>query len=116
MMEETLILRGIALFATLAGIQQWLAENVSLFDAFFLLLVTAFLMSLEHDYVKFRERKESPTHAKHESKSISEKRPGEKEPSCPDPHHSPFLEFFPNVSMLPLPNAAAFNPFSITPF
>ncbi|MEK6958954.1 MAG: hypothetical protein AABW59_02805 [archaeon] len=98
-MEETLIIRGVALFATLAGIQQWFAQNVSLFDAFFLLLVAAFLISLEHDYIKYREKRDSPSHAKYEKVHGTKESPGEQEPSCSKPYHSPFLDFGPHVNM-----------------
>jgi hypothetical protein len=51
-MEKTLLIRGLAMFSTLIGIQQWLARDVSFTDFLFLLLVTAFLLTVENDYKK----------------------------------------------------------------
>ena len=56
-MEQTILLKGIALFATLTGIQQWLSNAVALFDIIFIALIVAFLVSLEIDYQKHRARK-----------------------------------------------------------
>jgi len=55
-MEQTILLKGLALFATLTGLQQWLAQTVALFDIMFILLITAFLLSLEMDYAKHKRR------------------------------------------------------------
>jgi hypothetical protein len=56
-MEQTIMLKGIALFATLTGIQQWLSHAVALFDIMFIILIVAFLLSLEIDYQKHIGRK-----------------------------------------------------------
>ena len=55
-MEQTILLKGLALFATLTGLQQWLAQTVALFDILFIVLITAFLLSLEMDYAKHKRR------------------------------------------------------------
>ena len=51
------MLKGVALFAGLAGIQQWLAQSISLSDIIFLALIAAFLISLEADYLRYKRRK-----------------------------------------------------------
>ena len=56
-MEQTILIKGIALFATLTGIQQWLSHAVALFDIIFIVLIVAFLLSLEMDYQKHKVRK-----------------------------------------------------------
>ena len=60
-MEDTLLLKGVALFSALIGVQQWLALEVSISDMFFLVTVTAFLVALERDYVKARNKHELPS-------------------------------------------------------
>ena len=55
-MEQTILLKGVALFATLTGIQQWLAQDVALFDIMFVGLIVAFLIALEMDYIKHKNR------------------------------------------------------------
>ncbi|MBT4870252.1 MAG: hypothetical protein HON47_01625 [Candidatus Diapherotrites archaeon] len=55
-MEQTILLKGIALFATLTGIQQWLSRTVALFDIIFIVLIVAFLISVELDYQKHKEK------------------------------------------------------------
>jgi len=57
-MEQTLFLKGVALFATMVGLQQWLAQGVSINDIVFIGLVTVFLATLEEDYMKYRKRTE----------------------------------------------------------
>ena len=61
-MEQTILLKGVALFAALTGIQQWLPHAVALFDIIFIVLIVAFLLSLEMDYQKHkgRERVDNP--------------------------------------------------------
>ena len=56
-MEQTIMLKGIALFATLIGIQQWLSHAVAVFDILFIILIVAFLLSLEIDYQKHAKKK-----------------------------------------------------------
>jgi len=51
-MEKTLLVRGLALFSTLIGIQQWMAQNVDFQVFIILLLITAFLLAVESDYGK----------------------------------------------------------------
>lgn len=52
-MEETIILKGIALLSALTSIQQWLMHEITLFDLMFLVLVVAFLVTLERDYLSY---------------------------------------------------------------
>jgi len=56
-MEQTIMLKGIAIFATLTGIQQWLSQAVALFDIMFIILIVLFLLSLEMDYQKHLVKK-----------------------------------------------------------
>ena len=72
-MEQTILLKGLALFATLTGLQQWLAQTVALFDIMFILLITAFLLSLEMDYAKHKRRE------------------GDNQQPSQDPSQKPFL-------------------------
>ncbi|MFA5357989.1 MAG: hypothetical protein WC308_03635 [archaeon] len=58
-MEQTLFLKGVALFATMVGLQQWLAQGVSLYDVAFIGLATMFLATLEMDYTKYKQRIET---------------------------------------------------------
>jgi len=46
-MEQTILVRGMGLFATLLGIQQWLVVEASLDDFFFIIFATTLLMVLE---------------------------------------------------------------------
>lgn len=55
-MEQTLFLKGVALFAAMVGLQQWIAQGISLYDIAFIGLVTAFLATLEADYLKYKCR------------------------------------------------------------
>jgi len=58
-MEDTLLLKGVALFSALIGVQQWLALEVSVSDMLFLVTVTAFLIALERDFLKAKNKHES---------------------------------------------------------
>ncbi|MFA5763472.1 MAG: hypothetical protein WC915_01515 [archaeon] len=55
-MEETILIKGVALFSALAGLQQWLVQNITPFDIFFIVLIVAFLISVERDYLKYKYR------------------------------------------------------------
>jgi hypothetical protein len=55
-MEETILIKGVALFSALAGLQQWLVQNITPFDILFVALIVAFLVSVEHDYFKYKTR------------------------------------------------------------
>ena len=61
-LEQTIVIKGIALVSTLAGLQQWMSQGITPFDIFFIMLVAMFLISVEHDYFKFKERTSGPTH------------------------------------------------------
>ena len=58
-MEDTLLLKGVALLSALIGVQQWIALEVSIADIFFLVTVTAFLITLERDYVSAKDKKQT---------------------------------------------------------
>lgn len=51
--QQTIWLKGIALLSALTSLQQWMFHNISLFDIFFLVLVVAFLITLERDYLSY---------------------------------------------------------------
>ncbi len=55
-MEETILIKGVALFSALAGLQQWLVQNITPFDVLFMGLIVAFLVSVEHDYFKYKRK------------------------------------------------------------
>ena len=55
-LEQTIVIKGIALVSTLAGLQQWMSHGLALFDILFIMLIAMFLISVEHDYFKFKER------------------------------------------------------------
>ena len=51
-MEQTVIMKGVALFATLIGVYQWLGQGTqgtSLFDIMILLFATALIISIDAD-------------------------------------------------------------------
>jgi hypothetical protein len=56
-MEQTLLIKGIALMSALTSIQQWLLFEITLFDIMFVVLVVAFLLTLERDYLHYMQRR-----------------------------------------------------------
>jgi hypothetical protein len=46
-MENTTMMKGIALFATLTGVYQWLGNGTSLYDVMIILLATFLVVSME---------------------------------------------------------------------
>jgi len=60
-MEQTILLKGIALLSALTSIQQWTMHEITPFDLMFLILVVAFLITLERDYLSYigKQRGES---------------------------------------------------------
>ena len=48
-MEQTLAIKGIALFATLIGIYQWVGESASFYDIMVILFATALVISLDSE-------------------------------------------------------------------
>ncbi len=46
-MENTAIMKGIALFATLTGIYQWLGNGTSLYDVLIIFFATFLIISME---------------------------------------------------------------------
>jgi hypothetical protein len=59
-MEETILIRGVAIFSALTGLQQWLSQSITPFDILFITLIVAFLISVERDYFKYKRRQASP--------------------------------------------------------
>ncbi len=55
-MEQTIFLKGVALFSALTSIQQWLFYNITIFDMMFLVLIVAFLITLERDYLSYTQK------------------------------------------------------------
>lgn len=58
-LEQTILIKGIALVSTLVGLQQWISYGITPFDLFFIMLVAMFLISVEHDYFKFKDKTSS---------------------------------------------------------
>jgi hypothetical protein len=54
-MENTAIMKGIALFATLTGIYQWLGQGTSFMDIMVLLFATALVISMDGGGQKHQE-------------------------------------------------------------
>lgn len=48
-MEQTVTIKGIALFATLTGIYQWIGAGTSFFDIMVILFATALVISLDSE-------------------------------------------------------------------
>ena len=48
-MEQTVVMKAVALFATLMGIYQWLGQGTSLFDILVILFATALIVSIDLD-------------------------------------------------------------------
>ncbi|MFA5931116.1 MAG: hypothetical protein WC821_02265 [archaeon] len=48
-MEQTLTIKGIALFATLTGIYQWVGNGTSFYDIMVILFATALVISLDSE-------------------------------------------------------------------
>ena len=48
-MEQTVIMKGIALFATLIGVYEWMGEGTSMFDIMVILFATALVISLDSE-------------------------------------------------------------------
>lgn len=59
-MDNTTMIKGIALFATLTGIYQWLGNGTSLYDIMIILLATFLVISMEP------QRKEGTDRVVHE--------------------------------------------------
>ena len=51
-MEQTRIMKGVALFTTLIAIYQWLGNGTSLFDIIILLLSTALIINIDKQEAK----------------------------------------------------------------
>ena len=58
-MEQTILYRGVGLFATLIGIQQWLMVEATAEDFFFIVFATALLILLEAN-VSNTPKKQNP--------------------------------------------------------
>ena len=46
-MENTLVMKGIALFATLIGVYQWLGQGTSLYDILVIMFATYLVISID---------------------------------------------------------------------
>ncbi|MDD3084155.1 MAG: hypothetical protein PHP82_03970 [Candidatus ainarchaeum sp.] len=53
---ETIMIKGIAVFSAVIAIQQWVFQHLNPFDAIFVALIVAFLISIDHDYIKYKKR------------------------------------------------------------
>jgi hypothetical protein len=67
-MEQTLLIKGIALMSALTSIQQWLLFEITLFDIMFVVLVVAFLLTLERDYLHYMDRRNNTNNSCLDSK------------------------------------------------
>ncbi len=54
-MEKTLLMKGVALFATLTGVYQWLGQGTSMYDIMIILLATYLVISVEGNSEKRKD-------------------------------------------------------------
>lgn len=87
-MEQTILLKGIALMSALTGLQHWLIHTVTLYDLMFVALVSLFLITLERDYLHYIGRKD---YENKEDIKTGDKGENKKNHSCSGPKEKDFF-------------------------